>query len=224
MVCQQRERDVDVQFIFDSNVVQHDLVSRMSQQLEAVLALIGHGGPRPVSDMMHAGTRDLNDIWRWNSRVPLPVESNAHDLIGQTMINQPFAPAIAAWDGDLTYRELNAVSYHLALHLRSIGVGRETIVLLCFEKSLWIPVATLAVMRAGGVCIAMDVSLPLERLLAISQQVSCAAVLTSPLRRDLASGLAHRGPVVTVDCYPRVLQHATRTVGTTTRAAHSHSI
>lgn len=199
LVCQQHENALDVQIVFDSNVVQHDFVSRMCQQFEHVLSLISHGGLRPLGDMMHAGTRDSNDIWKWNSQVPIPIESNTHDLIRQTVIKQPSLPAIAAWDGDLTYQELDALSYHLALYLKSIGVDREKVVLLYFEKSVWMPVATLAVMRAGGVSIAMDVSLPRERLLAISRQVTPSAVLASPQQRDAASSLADGAPVVAID-------------------------
>lgn len=198
LVCQQHQDALDVQMVFDSNVVQHGFVSRMCQQFEHVLSLISHGGSRPLEDMMSAGTRDANDIWQWNSRVPIPIQSNTHDLIRQTMIKQPPLPAIAACDGDLTYQELDALSHHLALYLKSIGVDRENVVLLYFEKSVWMPVATLAVMRAGGVCIAMDVSLPRERLLAISRQVTPSAVLTSPLQRDAASSLADGAPVVVI--------------------------
>lgn len=199
LVCQQHKDTLDVQIVFDSNVVQHDFVSRMCQQFEHVLSLISHGGQLPLGDMISAGTRDSNDIWQWNSKVPIPIESNTHDLIRQTMVKQPSLPAIAACDGDLTYQELDALSYHLALHLKSIGVDREKVVLLYFEKSVWMPIATLAVMRAGGVCIAMDVSLPGERLLAISRQVTPSAVLTSPLKRDAASSLADGAPVVAID-------------------------
>lgn len=199
MVCQQHENALDVQIVFDSNVVQHDFVSRMCQQFGHVLGLISRGGLRPLGDMMNAGARDSDDIWQWNSRVPIPIEWNTHDLIHQTMIKQPSLPAIAAWDGDLTYQELDALSHHLALYLKSIGVDREKVVLLYFEKSVWMPVATLAAMRAGGVCIAMDVSLPRERLLAISRQVTPSAVLTCPLQRDAASSLADGAPVVAID-------------------------
>lgn len=199
LVCQQNKNALDFQIVFDSNVVQHDFVSRMCQQFEHVLSLISYGGPRILGDMINAGTRDSNDIWQWNSGVPIPIESNTHDLIRQTMIKQPSLPAVAACDGDLTYQQLDALSYHLALYLKTIGVDREKVVLLYFEKSVWMPVATLAVMRAGGVCIAMDVSLPRERLLAISRQVTPSAVLTSPLKRDSASSLADGAPVVAID-------------------------
>ncbi len=52
--------------------------------------------------------------------------------------------AINAWDVDLTYGDLDLLSSRLAHHLRSLGIGPETWVPLCFEKSGWAIVAMMA--------------------------------------------------------------------------------
>ncbi|KAK1913072.1 hypothetical protein P3342_005008 [Pyrenophora teres f. teres] len=54
---------------------------------------------------------------------------------------RPNAPAIFAWDGELTYGELDALSTKLAGHLTQLGVKPEDVVPLCFEKSMWTLVA-----------------------------------------------------------------------------------
>ncbi|KAL8800466.1 MAG: hypothetical protein Q9182_005178 [Xanthomendoza sp. 2 TL-2023] len=103
---------------------------------------------------------ELDIIWTWNATVPTTIEARVHDLIADTCLIQPHAIAIDAWDGIWTYAEVHDMSNCLAHHLVHLGVGCETVVPLCFEKSKWTPIAMLAVMRAGGTCVTLDPALP----------------------------------------------------------------
>ena len=49
----------------------------------------------------------------------------------------------------------------------------------CFNKSVWAVVATVAVLRAGGVCVALDPTHPSSRHAQILQEVQATLVLTS---------------------------------------------
>lgn len=59
-------------------------------------------------------TADLNQIWEWNKTVPTSVDRCVHDMIRERTEAQPTAPAICAWDGELTYDELDRISTGLA--------------------------------------------------------------------------------------------------------------
>ncbi|RAK98997.1 acetyl-CoA synthetase-like protein, partial [Aspergillus ibericus CBS 121593] len=60
------------------------------------------------------------------------------------------APAICAWDADLTYRELDQLATKLATQLVYSGLRPGMLVPLLFEKSAYTHVAQLAVLKAGG--------------------------------------------------------------------------
>ncbi|PVI01698.1 acetyl-CoA synthetase-like protein, partial [Periconia macrospinosa] len=80
-------------------------------------------------------------IWKWNSEVPPAVERCIHELFEEQANARPEAPAICAWDGEMTYGELDELSSRLAGHLVELGVQPEEVVPLCFEKSKWTVVA-----------------------------------------------------------------------------------
>ncbi|EFQ93183.1 hypothetical protein PTT_09507 [Pyrenophora teres f. teres 0-1] len=80
-------------------------------------------------------------LWAWNQDVPPAIEQCVHDLFAKQARARPNAPAIFAWDGELTYGELDALSTKLAGHLTQLGVKPEDVVPLCFEKSMWTLVA-----------------------------------------------------------------------------------
>ena len=181
MVCQLQEQGLHLRISFDSTMVEPRLVARMAQQFEHILRqlCVKECQTAKVKDIEMVSQQDLRDIWQWNASVPSAVEMCAHDIIAKTTRRQPEATAICAWDGELTYRQLDELSTRLAHHLVEHGVGLDVVVPLCFEKSMWMPVAVLAVMKAGGASATMDVTQPQERLQSIIQQVSPLVILSS---------------------------------------------
>src|SRR5919108_6569283 len=64
----------------------------------------------------------------------------------------------------MTYAELNARANRLAHHLRRMGVGPETLVGICLERSPELIVGVMAVLKAGGAYLPLDPSYPPEPL------------------------------------------------------------
>ncbi|KAF7449952.1 EntF, Non-ribosomal peptide synthetase modules protein [Pyrenophora tritici-repentis] len=98
---------------------------------------------------------------------------------------RPTAPAICAWDGEMTYGELDALSSRIAGHLVELGVKPEVIVPLCFEKSMWTVVAMLAVLKAGGAFAPLDPEHPASRHEEIFRQTKARVVLASERHTSL---------------------------------------
>ena len=101
-------------------------------------------------------------------------------MIIEIAARQPKALAVYAWDGELTYGELDALSTRLAHHIVGYGVGPGSVVPLCFEKSMWAVVAMIAVMKAGGVFIPLDSSHPASRRQAILEEADADMVIVTP--------------------------------------------
>ena len=131
--------------------------------------------------------RQLNE---WNAVYPESVDRCVHELIHDQCLLQPDAYAVYAWDGNLTYRELDSRSTHLACLLVDRGIGKETFVSICLEKSQWTAVAMLGVMKAGSAFILLDVVHPPDRLHQILNDVASPLLLTSATCSQLAAELA----------------------------------
>ncbi|MDX6529265.1 MAG: hypothetical protein QOH41_1555 [Blastocatellia bacterium] len=85
-------------------------------------------------------------------------------LVGAQAAATPEAQAVSAGGQMLTYRELDEQSNQLAHHLIALGVGPETIVGLCMERSAQTIICALAVLKAGGAYLPLDPTYPVERL------------------------------------------------------------
>lgn len=121
-------------------------------------------------------------------------------LIEATMARTPQAVALE-FDGEaMTYAELDARTQALATRLRATGVGRDRLVAVALPRSLALPVALVAVLRAGGAYLPLDLAHPPERLarvVALSQPV-CALV-----REEDAGRLPAALPRVPIDASSR---------------------
>ncbi|PHH81490.1 hypothetical protein CDD83_3561 [Cordyceps sp. RAO-2017] len=141
--------------------------------------------------------RALDDIWARNASVPEPVEACVHALVKRSVCEQPAAPAVCAWDGDLTYAELDQLSSRLARRLvDSWGLRPGVNALLCFDKSVLVPIAMLAIIKAGAAAVALDTTQPEDRLRLVATQVAAPVVLTSAANKPLASQLGAAEVVV----------------------------
>ena len=87
-----------------------------------------------------------------------------HQLFERQAKNTPDQIAFTFRDVHVTYADLNARANQLAHFLRRAGVGPETIVAICTNRSIEMMVGLLGIMKAGGVYVALDPEYPLLRL------------------------------------------------------------
>lgn len=189
--CQIDGPNLHLRIEFDSNVINYQDMTGISQRLGHII----HQLCRPelaatkIRDLSMASELDLRTIWEWNATCPPVIEACVHDLISERVREDPNAMAISAWDGELTYGELDELSTILAYELINIGVGVGTIVPLCFQKSVWVPVSEIAIMKAGGASVTMDTSQPEERLKSIVQQTGSTVIMSGIETSSLASSI-----------------------------------
>jgi amino acid adenylation domain-containing protein len=97
-----------------------------------------------------------------------------HRLFAAQAARSPDSVAVVSRDRRLTYRDLNRAANRLARYLRRIGVGPETLVCLCLERSVELVVSVLGVLKAGGAYVPLDPSHPPERLALILEDAGRA--------------------------------------------------
>ncbi len=102
--------------------------------------------------------------WNSTSRDFAEGPGGLHDLVVRQAEVTPDRFALVHGERRLTYRELLRTSAWLAGELHARGVGPEDLVGILMERPLEMPLAVLAVLRAGGAYVALDPSHPPERL------------------------------------------------------------
>ncbi len=120
-------------------------------------------------------------------------ESCLQELFEAQVELRPEAVALVYEDSQLSYEQLNSRANQVAHYLREQGVGPDTLVGLCVERSLEMVVGLLGILKAGGAYVPLDPSYPQERLEFMLEDSAPAVVLTqAALEERLALGSARR--------------------------------
>jgi amino acid adenylation domain-containing protein len=150
----------------------HTALERLVDALETAPELPLHG-----LDVLPAPERRCV-VEEWNATAVGANEKCLHELFGEQVLQTPYAIAAASEDARLTYAELDQRSNRLAHYLRGLGVGPETIVALCMERSLEMVVGLLGILKAGGAYLPLDPSYPVQRLAYMASQARAPVLLT----------------------------------------------
>ncbi|CAI7665388.1 unnamed protein product [Penicillium discolor] len=191
--CEIRTNGVDVEALLDPSTICVETTRMMLHQLGHSFrtALTRCSRRTLVGDLRSVSPQGLADLMERGVRPPPPlVHACVHDLIVAQCKSRPSEPAIAAWDGHLTYQLLDQFSSHLATQLTKLKVIQpDKIVPVLMERSVWVSVAILGILKAGGAFLLMDISFADEYVKQTCTKIEAPLVLTSGLQVDRARSL-----------------------------------
>ncbi|WP_369414579.1 non-ribosomal peptide synthase/polyketide synthase [Corallococcus soli] len=101
-----------------------------------------------------------------------------HSLFAVQAAKTPDAVAVVHEGAALTYAQVEARANQLARHLRTLGVGEESRVGVCVERSAEMVVALLGVLKAGAAYVPLDATYPKERLAYMLEGTGAPVVVT----------------------------------------------
>ena len=117
-----------------------------------------------------------------SSFIPVPLFEERlclHQLFLESARAAPHAPAVQGWDGAFTYAELDRLSNNVASQLLRRGVRSGQYVPFSFEKSVWMVVGIIGILKAGGAVASIDPSQPQARAQEIIRETRANVIVAS---------------------------------------------
>src|SRR6185295_8634573 len=175
-----------------------DTAERLLGHLRNLLDGIAEAPQRRLSELPLFSAEERRELLAaGNSTASEVPASLLPQLFEATAKEHSDAIAVAFEAQSLTYAELNARANRLAHHLRRLGIGPESLVTVCLERSPELLSALLAVLKAGGAYVPLDPTYPVERIAWVLEDSRTAALIThSDLARMLPS---HSARVIALD-------------------------
>ncbi|KAL8963904.1 MAG: hypothetical protein Q9183_004859, partial [Haloplaca sp. 2 TL-2023] len=119
-----------------------------------------------------------------------------HHLIERRARELATQPAICAWNGNVTYSELDSLASTAAKRLRRLGIGPGVYVPFAYEKSMWTVVAMFAILKAGGAFVPLNPEDPPARLAEIVGSVNASVVITMETLAHLFLGMVEHVEII----------------------------
>ena len=186
-----------LQFYFDAARLDRPTIDRWSSHFLTLLAAAVRNPGTLISRLPLLDEAERRRILvDWNQTdADYPREQCIHDLFEAQAAKTPDLPAVRYKDDCLSYRELNEQANQLAHELRSKGVGPDSLVGLCIDRSTGMMIAVLAILKAGGAYVPLSGDHPKPRL--AQQLVGASALVTEGKFECLMP--SYGGPVILLD-------------------------
>ncbi|MDA1309907.1 MAG: amino acid adenylation domain-containing protein, partial [Proteobacteria bacterium] len=184
---------------YASDVFDHATAVSFSSRYLRVLDWLSRGGVGGVSSVPLIGLEERDWLLRGVNETARDygAAEPVHRRIEAMAASCPSAAAVRFEGVEVSYGDLNDRANALARRLLRAGVGPESCVGVALERSVELVVALVAVLKAGGGYLPLDLELPSDRLSFMIEDAGAAVVVT---RAGLLDRLpAHGGRVVTVD-------------------------
>lgn len=182
------------------------LLTRLWLLLEAMPGLIEQPLKQLPMLTAHEQARILTD---WNdTKAEYPQRQALHQLFETQVERTPDAIAVIFEQQRLSYRELNARSNQVGHYLRSLGVGPESLVGICLERSLDMVVGLLGILKAGAAYVPLDPASPRQRLDFMLKDANVVLLITHQQWVDKVS--LPIGRVVCLDSHWPLIAHESR--------------
>ncbi len=167
-------------FEYNTNLFDADRIERMMGHLEVLLEAVVAGPEQRIGELPLLPSAERERVLvEWN-RTEAAYEGGLclAELFEAQAERTPTALAVADEQQRLSYAELDRLANQLAWRLRREGVGCESLVAVCLERSVEMVVAVLGVLKAGGAYVPLDPSYPEARLRFMLADTAAEVVLT----------------------------------------------
>ncbi len=192
------DNGIKINWHYNVDLFHSETVQRWLRHFQTLVAAIVANSAQSISELPLLTDDERHQLLvRWNdTAVPFSTDYAVHKLFEMQVERVPKSTALEFEGKRLTYRELNARANQVAHHLTHLGIGSDSLVGVCIERSIEMVTALLAVLKSGAGYVPLDPAYPDERLDFMLGDANVAVLLTQERLRsrfeDQASDLWRR--------------------------------
>jgi amino acid adenylation domain-containing protein len=185
LVLTLREDQLVLQVEYNSDIYSEAILRRFCHNVINFFDHFTEKLKQPISTIDIICAEERRELFSFNdTKTPYPMDKTIHRLFEEQVKKIPESIAVIS-DGvrnrepmAITYRQLDRNSNQLASLLRTKGVKEGAIIGLMVERSLEMVVSMLAILKAGGAWLPIDIQTPPHRLMTVLKDSGASFLLT----------------------------------------------
>ncbi|MBE9209291.1 amino acid adenylation domain-containing protein [Nostoc sp. LEGE 06077] len=189
---------VNAEFHYDAHLFSPTDIQRLASQWQTLLISAIENPSETISKLNILSDQERQQILvDFNNTQTTKLQYECiHHWFEQQCNSTPDNIAVVFQDQQLTYQELNTRANQLAHYLQKLGVGPDVLVGICVDRSLWMVIGLLGILKAGAAYVPLDPAYPTERQAYIIADADTPLVLT---QQHLAASLPDKVQVLCID-------------------------
>jgi amino acid adenylation domain-containing protein len=159
------DNELKVEFHYDANLFTIADIENLANQFTTILESAVENYQANIAQLNILTSTEKKQLLVDfnNTKTPeLPYQCIHHWFEAQCQ-QTPDNIAVVFEEQKLTYQELNIRANKLAHYLQNLGVDSEKLVGICIERSLWMVIGVLGILKAGAAYVPIDPNYPAER-------------------------------------------------------------
>ncbi|RKD31341.1 non-ribosomal peptide synthetase [Lacrimispora algidixylanolytica] len=190
-------KELELNFHYYNNVYSDKIIRNMGRQFEEILKVILEDDSLIYSKLNITSEQDKNRFIHHLNKTNLeyPKNKTLTKLFSEQVSRNPEDVAIVYEDKSLTYAELDDRSNRLANILIEKEITSNAIVALLLDRSLDMIIGIIAVLKAGGAYLPIDIKYPNERIKYMLDDSNAAVVIT---QSDFIDNIMFNGPIINI--------------------------
>lgn len=169
---------------YNTNLFDAATMRRRLAEFETLLMGIVANPNQQIAAIPLLPTAERQILKDWNTTPANYPAVCIHQLFETQVTASPSTVAVVFEGQSLTYESLNTQANQLAHYLQSLGVGPDSLVGICVERSLNMVVGLLAILKAGGSYVPLDPAYPQDRLDYMIEDSQLSILLTQVAYRQ----------------------------------------
>jgi amino acid adenylation domain-containing protein len=168
---------------YNTDLFDHSTIERMASHFQNLLASIVNDPAQRISQLEMLSAQEREQLLEgFHAEAQRKTQRREEESLSRLFeIQVEKTPAIIALtfeNESLTYAELNSRANQLAHRLRKLGVGPESMVGICMERSVEMVVGLLGIIKAGAAYVPLDPEYPEQRLAYMMDDAQLSVLLT----------------------------------------------
>src|SRR5215207_2311202 len=219
--CVSQDGGLLLELHYDRERYDETYAARLLEQLLTLTRSAAGNVEAPLGELEVIGDAERHRLLvGWNdTRADYGPPVRLHTLFEAQAARTPDAVALTFNDTGLTYSELDSRANQLARHLRTLGVGPESRVGVCVERSTEMVVGLLGVLKAGAAYVPLDPEYPSERIAYMLEDGEVSVLFTQSSLLDTLPRQSARVLCLDSD-WPLISEHSGDALGLEVSAEH----
>lgn len=166
---------------YNTDLFEQDRISRLGNHLINLCKQLPENGEETVQQLNYIGHAERNTVLHSfnDTRIPYREEATVMQLFESAVVNNPLHTALVFGATRMTFRELDEQASRLGNLLRSqYGINRNMPVVVMVNRSEWLVICLLGVLKAGGTYVPVLPDMASGRALRMMKDCKASLVIT----------------------------------------------